>query len=176
MDCHDALLMTVRKNGGSLHSRTTIQKLGYFYTQRIDGFAPKYVPYFYGPFSNELASALIDLSAFSFVNEIAYSGFYGGYTYELTESGKNFAKKVSKNNKDEYEKIGDVLTVCKEHCDLKPAPLSYAAKCHYILSRDGKTEHTRADIQRAGKDLRRDISDKDIDDGINLLQGLGLVN
>ena len=175
MDCHDALLMTVDQNGGSLHSRTTIQKLGYFYTQKMKGFAPKYVPYFYGPFSNELASALIDLSAFSFVNEIAYSGFYGGYTYELTESGKNFAKKASRRNENEYKEIGDILAVCKESCDLKPAPLSYAAKCHYILTHDGRTEHTKKDIQQAGKDLNWDISNKDVDQGIILLQGLSLV-
>ena len=175
MDCHDALLMTIGQNGGSLHSRTTIQKLCYFYAQKIDGFAPKYVPYFYGPFSNEVASALADLSAFSFVHEIAYSGFYGGYTYEFTRDGERLAKELPEKLPDECTQIKDILDVCKSRCDLKPAPLSYAAKCHYILSGDGREKHTAQDIREAGKDLCWEISEADIDDGIGLLEELRLV-
>lgn len=174
MDCHDALLITLKQHGDSLHSRTTIQKLCYFYTKKIAGFNPKYVPYFYGPFSNDIASALIHLSAFSFVNEIAYSGFYGGYTYELTETGKKYASKVSKRLPNESLQIGDILEICDEQCKLKPAPLSYAAKCHHILLNNGKTECTVAEIKQAGKDLCWDISDDDIAGGIRLLQELDL--
>lgn len=175
MDCYDALLMTIGQNGGSLHGRTAIQKLCYFYTKKVDGFAPKYVPYFYGPFSSEVASALADLSAFSFVHEIAYSGFYGGYTYEFTKDGEQFAEEVSEKLPGERAQIKGVLDVCKSRCDLKPAPLSYAAKCHYILSSDGKEKHTVQDIKEAGKDLCWDISEGDIDDGIRLLEELRLV-
>ena len=174
MDCHDALIMTVNENGGEFHSRTAIQKLCYFYTKKISGFGPKYVPHFYGPFSDKVASALTELSEFSFVNEIAYSGFYGGYTYELTKMGRQYAEKASGELPSEREQIGDILEICKKHCGLKPAPLSYAAKCHYILSEDGR-ECTSADIKKAGRDLHWDITDDDISGGISLLQGLGLV-
>lgn len=174
MDCYDALLMTVAENGGSLHSRTTIQKLCYFYTKKIDGFDAKYVPHFYGPFSDDVASALIDLSEFTFVNEIPYSGFYGGYTYELTKRGEQYAEKVSKGLTDERRQIGDVMDVCRRRCKLKPAPLSYAAKCHYILHNNGKKEYTTSDIRKAGADLRWDISEDDIAVGVELLQELCL--
>lgn len=174
LDCHDALLMTIDANDGSLHSPISIQKLGYFYTKKIGTFDAKYVPYFYGPFSNEVASALTDLSAFSFVNEIAYSGFYGGYTYELTKMGMQHAANVSERLAGERRQIADILKVCDDHCDLKPAPLSYAAKCHHILSIDGKKEYSAEDIKQAGRGLHWDISEDDIADGTRLLQELRL--
>lgn len=174
MDCHDALLMTVDANGGSLQSRTAIQKLAYFYTQKIDSFTPKYVPYFYGPFSSEVASALVDLAAFSFVHEIAYSGFHRGYTYELTPNGKRLATKASKNLPDERQEIENTLNTCKQQCNLRPAPLSYAAKCHYILLNDGKAEYTVEDIKQAGAGLCWNISEDDIGTGIALLDKLDL--
>ena len=174
MDCHDALLMTVAANDGSLHSRTAIQKLAYFYTQKIDSFTPKYVPYFYGPFSSEIASALVDLAAFSFLRETAYSGFHRGYTYELTPNGERFVAKMSKKLPDERREIKNTLDTCRQQCGLRPAPLSYAAKCHYILLNRGKTTYTVDDIKRAGESLCWNISDDDIGTGIDLLDKLDL--
>ena len=42
---------------------------------------------------------------------------------------------------------------------LRPAPLSYAAKCHYVLGGDGGEKHAVQDVREAGKDLRWDISE-----------------
>lgn len=175
MDCYDALLMSIGQNGGSLHSRTAIQRLCYFYTKKVDGFAPKYAPHFYGPFSGKVASALEDLHAFSFVHETAYSGFYGGYTYELTRDGERFAAELSEKLPGERAQIKGVLDICKSCCDLKPAPLSYAAKCHYALSGDGRERHTVRDAREAGRDLSWDMSEGDMDDGMRLLEELRLV-
>lgn len=174
-DCYDALLMTIGQNGGSLHSRLAIQKLCYFYAQKIGGFGPKYEPHFYGPFSGEVASALADLCAFSFVHEIAYSGFYGGYTYEFTKDGEQFAE-VSEKLPGERAQIKSVLDICKSRCDLKPAPLSYAAKCHYALGVDGGEKHAVRDLEEAGRDLRCEMSKADVEDGTRLLEDLRLVS
>lgn len=172
MDAHDALVMTVAENGGQLDSRTTMQKLCYFYTLKIPSFAPRYLPYLYGPFSREVASALADLSAFSFFTE--YLKSHGGYTYKITESGKKYADKVSGELPGERGRIKDVLAVCKKHCGLKPAPLSYAAKCHHILHSNGRAGHAAKDIRDAGKELCWDISDGDVESGIGLLKELHL--
>lgn len=172
MDAYDALVMTVAENGGMLDSRTAIQKLCYFYTLKMAGFAPRYLPYLYGPFSKEVASALVDLSAFSFFSE--YLRSCGGYTYEITESGRKYAARVSGELPGERDQIRGVLAVCKERCGLKPAPLSYAAKCHYVL-RNGGAEHTVKEARDAGRDLCWDISDDDAEGGISLLKELGLV-
>lgn len=173
MDAYDALVMTVAENGGLLDSRTAIQKLCYFYTLKIASFAPRYLPYLYGPFSKDVASALVDLSAFSFFSE--YLGSCGGYTCKITESGKKYAAKVSGELPGEREQIRGILNACKKHCGLKPAPLSYAAKCHYMLHDGGGAEHTVKEVRDAGRELCWDISDDDVEGGINLLKELRLV-
>ena len=65
---------------------------------------------------------------------------------------------------------------CKSRCGLRPAPLSYAAKCHYALGGDGREKHAVQDVREAGKDLRWEMSEADIGDGTRLLEGLRLVS
>lgn len=166
--------MTLDQNGGSLHGRAAVQKLGYFYTQKMAGFAPGYAEHLDGPCSYEIASALRDLCVFLFVDETAYSGTYGGYTYELTASGRRLAGKVSKDMAGERAQIKGILDICRERCGLRPAPLAYAAKCHRMLSDAGKSEYAEADIRAAGSGLPWDVSVGDAEEGTRLLQELRL--
>ena len=56
-------------------------------------FSFEYIPYYYGPFSENLASSLDNLVGLGYVLEerTEYSGLLQ-YTYRLTSSGEEFAK------------------------------------------------------------------------------------
>ena len=173
-DSHDAILLTISSCGGTLNGRVTVQKLVYFHTINIKEFSPHYTHHYYGPFSRVVASALYDLSAFAFVNEIAHPRFHEGYAYEMTEEGSKYAEAASSEFPEENKQIDETVRTCKAFCELKPAPLSYAAKCHYIVAKQGGGEYTVDNVRSGGKDLNWRISDKDARTGIDLLKKLRL--
>lgn len=179
LDVHDAICMTIHCNDGIIEGRTAIQKLVYFETLKIPSLSSSiYHHHFYGPFSRDVASSLEDLTAFSYLNEIVHSGFYDKYTYEMTSSGNDFVIKKRKEFPKEYENISKIVQTCKEFCDLKSAPLSYAAKSYYILTstkegREGK--YTIEDVKKVGENFDWNISQDDIEIGVSLLQKLYLV-
>lgn len=179
MDVYDAISTTIYSNENIIEGRTTIQKLLYFQTVKIPTFSIPYHHYFYGPFSRDVASALEDLSAFSYVNEIVHSGLYDSYSYELTKKGDKYAEAKIKQFPKEYEKILEIIKICKEFCDLKSAPLSYAAKSYYILTstEEGrKGKYNNEDVRNIGKNFDWNIAENDIETGISLLQKLNLVS
>ena len=179
VDIYDVIGMTIHTNGGVIEGRTAIQKLIYFETLKIPSLSPCiYHHHFYGPFSRDVASSLEDFTAFSYVNEIAHSGFYNSYTYEMTEKGNRYALKKKEQFPKEYEIISNLVKTCTEFCDLKSAPLSYAAKSYYILinTEEGrKDKFTKEDIRKVGKNFDWNISQDDVEIGVSLLQKLHLV-
>ena len=179
MDVYDSIALTIEANDGKIRGRTAIQKLIYFHTVKIPNLdICSYRHYFYGPFSREVASALEDMSAFSYLNEIAFSGLYDSYSYELTTRGKEYANKGKNSFTKEYEAISDTVKTCQEFCELKSEPLSCAAKAYYILThtKDGmEGKYTNEDVTKVAKNFDWDISNENIDKGISLLQKLSLV-
>ena len=180
MNVYDVIALTIHSNGGVMSSRTAMQKLVYFNSILIPNIEIKpYRHYFYGPFSREVESALQEMSAFSYLNEIRHSGFYEGYTYELTSKGKQYAEKIVASNPDEFKKIEEIVTKCRNFCDLKANPISYAAKAHYILvnTEKGRSgQYTSDDVSRVATNFDWDISQEDVEKGVSLLQKLNLVS
>lgn len=179
MDIYDAIAMTIYSNNGKIKGRTAIQKLVYFHTLKIPALdVASYRHYFYGPFSRDVASAMEDMSAFSYVNEIVHSGIYDSYLYEITQKGNQYAEKAIKEFPKEYEMISKTVKICNEFCNLKPAPLSFAAKSYYVLTsaEEGrKGQWTIQEVRNVAKNFDWDISEEDVETGIALLQKLGLV-
>ena len=174
-DSHDAVLLTIHSCGGSLDGREVVQNLVYFHALRMRGFSPRYTHHYYGAFSEEVMSALFDLVAFAFVNEIAHPRFYGGYAYEITEEGIKYAEKAAREYPRKSKQIAETVEAWKAFCGLKPDPLVYATKCHYILAGRGRRKCTADDAARAGKGANRGISAGDARAGVGLLKGLRLV-
>lgn len=181
LDVYDAISLTIHANGNKIGGRTAIQKLIYFHSVKISKLEiVPYMPHFYGPFNREVESALEEMSAFSYLDEKKIiSDRYIKYNYTLTEQGIQYAESVKKMN-NEFKTIKKTVDVCKEHCDLRPAPLSYAAKSYYVLNSRKKTRtnnaYTIRDMQDAGKDFDWDISKEDMQTGIELLRKLELVS
>jgi hypothetical protein len=177
---HDAIVLTLKANDGEITSKTTMQKLLYFYTMKSKTLnTVQHIRSFYGPFSRQVAFALDDLREFSFMDEKVTSGYYEIYHYKLTKDGEDYAERISKEHPEEYEIILNVVKTCKKYCDLEPLPLSYAAKSHYIIthSKNGsQKECTIANVTEVAKNFNWKISQEDVDNGLALLKTLGYIS
>ena len=174
-----SIALTIHANNNEIVSKTTVQKLIYFHTVTIKELdISNYTHHFYGPFNREVSIALEDMSEFSYIDQNVISRYYETYSYKLTENGIRYAKTVKRKYHEEFEKISKTLGICKHDCSLKPAPLSYAAKAHYILtnSQDRLERFSTEDVKRIAKDFDWNISEKDAQKGLEPLQKLNLVS
>ncbi len=179
LDVFDAIALTIHANDDKMAGRTTVQKLVYFHTVTIKNLdISGYIHYFYGPFSREVSVALEDMSEFSYIDQNIISGYYETYNYKLTENGIKYAETAMRKYPKEYETISKTVSICKEHCRLKPTPLSYAAKAHYVLANSEsqfKDRFSAEDVKTIAKDFDWNISKEDAMTGLKLLQNLNLV-
>lgn len=179
MDVFDAIALTIHANGNDMDYRTTVQKMIYFHTVKIENLdISDYVHHFYGPFNSEVAAALEDMSAFSYISQGVISRYYETYNYKLTESGIEYAETAKQEYPEEFEMIDKTLLTCKAHCGLKAEPLSYATKAHHILSNseDESDTYSAEDVKRIAQYFGWKISSDDAQAGLELLQKLDLVS
>ena len=177
-DVYDAIALTLHANNDTLSNRTTLQKLIYFDTLKLESLqiAP-YSNHFYGPFSHKVASALDEMVAFSYMNEQISSRYnHESYHYTLTASGKKYAESIQKMFPREYKIISETVRICDEYCSLQATTLSYSAKAHYILVNGDKDGYTIDDVQEAAKKFEWEISTHDAEKGMTLLEKLNLVH
>ena len=177
LDVYDVIALTLDSNNNELHNRTTLQKLIYFETLKIEPLKTiTYQNHFYGPFSYQVAAALDEMVAFSRINEQTSSTYnHESYHYMLTKPGKKYASDVKDKFSKQFNVISDIVKICDKHCNLQANPLSYAAKAHYILVNGGKDQYTIDDVRETAKKFEWNISEKDAKNGINLLEKLELV-
>ena len=176
LDVYDAIALTLHANNDRLSNRTTLQKLIYFETLKLEPLKTiTYRNHFYGPFSYQVASALDETVAFSHLSEQVSSRYnHESYHYELTESGKKYAHDTEAKFSDQFKTIHDIVKICDEHCGLQATPLSYSAKAHYILVNGGKDQYTIDDVQKAAEKFEWEISVDDAESGMALLEKLDL--
>lgn len=179
MDVYDTIESILDANGGEIRGRTAIQKLVFLAQNAIPGLEiPPYKPHYYGPFSSELGLALEKLVSYSFVSEVKIPGtMYEGYNYKLTSDGEQAVQGIKQENKEEYDKIQELVKTCKEFCELKIAPLSYASKIYYMLGARPKEEPTLSveDAIEDAKKLGWNVSSDNVEQGAQLLEKLKLV-
>ena len=175
MDRHDLVLAILDSNRGTVGNRTSLQKLGYFISTRTALEGVGYKDYFYGPFSKAVAIALEDLSAALLLCEAVRSSPIETYSYALTGDGREIVKEVRERCREECGIIGEIVSVCRNRCNLEPHPLACAAKSHYMMARCGDgADFTRAEIVEAARDFGWNLSDEEIGQGVDLVDALCL--
>ena len=178
LDVFDVIALTIHANKDEITSKTTVQKLIYFHTVMIKNLdIPDYVHHYYGPFSREVSIALDDMSEFSYINQNIISSYYETYSYNLTKNGIKYAESAKGKYPKEFKTISTTLKTCEEYCRLEPAPLSYAAKVHYVLenSRDqSQDKYLPENVKTTAKNFGWDISLDEASEGFKLLKKLGL--
>lgn len=169
------LVSLLESNGGEIQGRTTIQKLAYFVHCRFPELdIPDYAPYYYGPFSAGLGQKLARLVSFGFVNETRLVGGYLGYAYALNVDGRKMSSNAKTRHGKEFANIRELVSECKQECDLDIPVLSAAAKIHYLADKEGSM--TLDEAVRHAKGLKWIIKEENATRGEALLRKLRLVN
>ena len=137
----DVLLLAYRAFDSSMKGKTLMQKRIYFLSVRL-GIELGYDAHYYGPYSEEVASANTELKSLGYLSETAspfgvdQRGFeMARYDYKLTDAGNRLAnKKASRmpNIAAEIEKAAKVIT---DAGNLDYMELSIAAKAYYVLTK-----------------------------------------
>jgi len=181
MDEFDGVLVMLKAAGGRIPGRTAIQKLGYFSTIP-DAIKARYRPHYYGPYSADIAGAIQALVSYGFVEErvetpvaprAAAAPDWKRYTYSLTEDGKKLVSRLEEEHASEAQKIGEIVSICKDTVNLDSKVLSWAAKVHYIQTLE-KRDLTRDEIREIAGSLNWDLSEDQIEKGVTLLKNLHL--
>ena len=183
MDPTDAILMTIDSAGGLISGRTAIQKLIYF-ESRIVNISATYQPYYYGPYSAEVAGATQSLVSLNFLNEeIDYkasrkfksSEDWKKYKYKISEDGRTVLTRIEEKYRDDFRSIDKIVDVCNRETGMDIIKLSCAAKVHYLTgnyTNVDKRPLSVEDIELIAGELGWQISDEDIINSLELIQTL----
>lgn len=180
LDVYDVIGFIISANNNEIIGRTTIQKIVYLTKEKIPQIRiSPFFAYYYGPFNREVALALEKLVTLDFVEEKRCSGYFvDGYSYTLTQKGKNFVEREKAAALHIYEKIQRIIEICKELHALNPTSLSYAAKVHYMLhSKKYAKKMAMTDLEAVelAKSFGWKISKSSVLSGAKLLEQLKLV-
>lgn len=177
MDEFDGVLILLDAAGGQIAGRTTIQKLGYFSTVR-GAIRARYRPHYYGPYSADIAGAIQTLVSYGFIEErVETPGGTGTtpdwkrYTYTITEDGRRLVPELKQEDTGGAEEVEEIVGICKDTANLDSKTLSWAAKIHYIQTREMR-DMSSDEIREVARTLNWDLSEDQIQKGIDLLTNL----
>lgn len=177
MDEYQIIQSIIDSNDGGIVGSNAIQNLAYFAEKTIDGITlPKFESYFFGPYSPDIALALDSLVTYSFLKETTVPGNMHDLRYTMTPDGQKITNKVKLDFPVLYEKISSMVRLCREYCNLKIMPLSYAAIVHARLENKFWKKPNRTGIANFATDLDWDIDTDDVELGLDLLTKLKLCN
>lgn len=179
----DFLICLIGASGNVVYGRTMLQKLAFFVSLdpelRVD---LGYTPYFYGPFSPVLHSALGDAQALGFVDEqttgFGYPGAAGfevrRHDYRLTEHGKKIAESIERNQPEAYQRIVAGVQRIREAGDPNYFELSLAAKTFFVISKKNRPL-THEEVLQTARDFNWSISPESLQRAVSFLEKLRLV-
>jgi len=176
VDVYDTICLTLAANDSQINGRTTLQKLIYFEMAKIPEINIKpHIAYFYGPFNRQVAHGLETFVYLDILSERRFKKGYSAYEYSILERGQHVIEDLKTENKEVFEKIKNIVQICKEHW-IKSHSLSFTAKVHYMLSiQDCKNGVTENDTIAMADSFGWDITEDDVKSGAKLLEKLELV-
>ena len=173
------IILTVIDHNGRFTGRTLLQKAIFFLNELAD-LNISFRPYYYGPYSSDVAIALENLVTIGFLNEIEerYStgwnvwGEVRRYTFKLTDEGKEIIKNIKRTS--DYKNIKNILDKLGKFAESKDYDkLSKAAKIYHIIKSKG--EITKVGIKEEAKKLGWNLNKEEITDMSSFLAKLNLI-
>lgn len=175
MQATETILSVLGSSAKPVEGRTAIQKLVYFCSlNKVD---LGYRPHFYGPYSPMIARLLEDLLSMDFIEEESRVTLNDRimYTYSLTPDGLELARNIQTHEPDEYARIAKIVYTCEGIANNDFNVLSWAAKVYFIIQQKGAEISSRQQAVEMSKQFGWQLSPDEIDSGLELLVGLGLV-
>lgn len=165
-----------------ISGRTLLQKTVYFLNEKLK-LGVDFIPYYYGPYSPEVAETISSLKSTGIVSEeIVELPAYDfkvtfeprQYRYKLTTIGKKMAKLIEERNIQEAQQIEEVIRIMeKQGVSHDYKDLSIAAKMHHILRLENKAM-TLQEMRKVAKALGWDIK-VELHSSIKFLEKMGLI-
>jgi hypothetical protein len=184
LDTRDLILATLYARDNKIRGRTVLQKLCYFVDEMLK-LGIDYEPYFYGPFSEDVAISMDSLVALDFVDEESEALSSPTteqpvfdrrvYKYQLSESGLKLIE-GRKTKLDIYPRTKEIIQKL-ETSGLEiqdPMMLSVAAKTYHIL-KARKTKLDNHEISEIANSLGWKISEDMIEQVAQSLEKLDLI-
>lgn len=177
------VLLILSELGGHVEGKTRVQKLVYFVGELI-GRDLGYRPHYYGPYSQDVADALVILKLHGFLSEtrtpFGTDAVWGGekarYDFRLTPTAADAVDWLRREYSAEAAHVAEaVLRLQKAGAppqDIKP--LSVAAKAHFIVKRGGRPV-TPVEIAERAQEFGWQVTGEQIDGVRDLLQHLELI-
>jgi len=179
-EVRDVLALAYRAFGDTMRGKTLLQKRLYFVSV-ILGVDLGYEPHYYGPYSEEVATANTELKSLGYLSEsssawgVDQRGFERArYDYALTDAGSRLADKKAQANPQIMRDIEAAAKIVNEAGNLDYMELSIAAKAYYILTRLGR----KATIQDISAMLPRfgwSVKQEELEKAATFLQKMHLV-
>lgn len=137
----DVLLLAYKAFDGSMKGKTLLQKRVYFLSVVLD-VGLGYDAHYYGPYSEDIASANSELKSLGYISESSSSWGYdqrgfemARYDYALTDAGARIADRKAQQFSGLWERVRDGANVLKQAGNLDYMELSIAAKAYFVLTR-----------------------------------------
>ena len=183
MIAYDFVHLAFLALGGEIQGKTKLQKTIYFLglmTGHEDGLG--YRPHYYGPYSDEVASAVERLKTLGFL-DLSVSGMgsvdsrgfeVARHDYRLNEAGVKLANAKKERFSVEWEEIRNGAKALKRLLEKDYIELSIAAKTWFML---GKTKGNASGAELANLSLKFDwsVSLQQIQSAAKALEDVGLV-
>lgn len=175
------VLKYISNDKGEVEGKTLLQKVVYFLNEKL-GLGIRFIPYYYGPYSKEVADALEELKSMGMIEEQveSYSDRWLHlfesrlFRYIINKFGFKFAELVEERHRAEAKKIKDVIEEINTIFQNNAKLLSIAGKMFIILRKKGKPM-TPQDILEEAKVLNWEISEEEAQESINLLEKMKLI-
>jgi uncharacterized protein len=179
MEAHEVILALIKHNGGEIKGRTKLQKL-VFFANVMFNLDISFRPYYFGPYSDDVAISTNYLIAMNLINEaqehfpdMQFGTSYESvrYTYKLTSNGEDYFKYIEGKFPDKVNEFKKIINAVNNYQDSEVSykELSIAAKVYFILTNsEEKLDITK--FQEEAKSLNWDISSDQITKSFKLLE------
>jgi uncharacterized protein YwgA len=184
MEADEVVILTLKYSDAMMIAgRTLLQKTLYFLNEKLS-LGLDFTPYYYGPYSSEVAEVTSSLKAAGLLDERVetFPAFNFSvtfeprrYTYRLTDIGKEFADLLVARDEERATEIKTILGKMKEQGaanDYKN--LSIAAKMDQILKIEDK-KMTAEEILKEAKSIGWNIEEEEALSAINFLDEMKLI-
>jgi len=178
---YDFVHLTLFALGGKVSGKTNLQKTVYFVGIKcgvIDELG--YRPHFYGPYSDEVASAAASLKALGFLETqvtpwgVDRRGFEIARTdYSLTKDGEKIAELKKKHYSELWSKISDSVDKFQAIGENNYVKLSIAAKTFFVIG-DQKGPISVSDIRNCADKFGWKVTESEVKEAASFLEKLSL--
>jgi len=176
----DVVLLAYKAFGGTVKGKTMLQKRVYFLSVILNDDLG-YEAHYYGPYSEAVASANIEMKSLGYLSEsvagwgVDRRGFeLARYDYRLTDAGTRIADRKASLSPELWNKIEAAAKVVSEAGNLDYMELSIAAKAYFVLIQMNH-KATLEDISSMLPKFGWDVSKEELQKATEFLQRTNLV-